>query len=129
MRVKKLTPVMFVPAIEPCIAFWTERLGFSMTAEVKNDDGRYVFALLAHPDGVQVMYQTEKSIEEDMTTLEARDRKTSVVLYVDVDDLDTVEAKLKGVPVIVPRRTTFYGAHEMGWREPGGNVLVCAQHD
>jgi len=31
MRMKKLTPVLFVEAIEPCLPFWTERLGFTKT--------------------------------------------------------------------------------------------------
>ena len=28
MTVKRLTPIIFVAEIEPCLPFWTERLGF-----------------------------------------------------------------------------------------------------
>ena len=30
---KKVTPILVVDAIEPCLAFWTERLGFAATAD------------------------------------------------------------------------------------------------
>lgn len=60
--------------------------------------------------------------------LDERDRRTKVMLYVAVDDLEAVERALDGVPVVVPRRTTFYGATETGVREPGGNVVVFSQY-
>src|SRR5713101_1275078 len=34
MNVKRITPVLFVAEIEPCAKFWTERLGFQITAQV-----------------------------------------------------------------------------------------------
>jgi hypothetical protein len=59
VQVRKLSPVLIVEAVEPCLPFWTERLGFAK--------------------------------------------------------------------VVVPRRQTFYGADEIGVREPGGNVVLLAQ--
>jgi hypothetical protein len=38
--VKKLPPIMTVDAVEPCLGFWTERLGFTVTAQVPHDDRR-----------------------------------------------------------------------------------------
>ena len=34
MNVKRITPVLFVPEVEPCVKFWVERFGFETTAEV-----------------------------------------------------------------------------------------------
>ena len=34
MNVKKLTPVLFVEEVEPCVKFWVERMGFQKIAEV-----------------------------------------------------------------------------------------------
>jgi hypothetical protein len=28
----------------------------------------------------------------------------------------------------MPRRTTFYGANELGYLDPGGNVVVFSEH-
>ena len=127
MKMKKLSPVLIVEAIEPCLPFWIDRLGFQMLADVKDGD-RYAFVLLAK-DEVQVMLQTLKSVSGDMPQLTARDREGSTCLYIDVDDLDDVERAMNGVAMVVPRRTTFYGAIEIGVREPAGNLVVFAQHD
>jgi len=35
----KITPILFVEAIEPALPFWTERAGFAKTVEVP-DGGR-----------------------------------------------------------------------------------------
>jgi hypothetical protein len=37
-----------------------------------------------------------------------------------------VEQALAGEPVILPRRQTFYGSTEIGYREPGGHHVVFA---
>jgi uncharacterized glyoxalase superfamily protein PhnB len=125
MLVETLTPVLIVPEIEPCLAFWTERLGWKAVAEVKHHD-KLGFVLLMR-DGVQLMYQSRASLAEDMPELEPRDAMTSVLIYVNVADLDAIEAALAGIDLTIPRRTTFYGATEIGVREPGGNVVVFAK--
>ena len=49
-------------------------------------------------------------------------------MYIEVTDIDDVERRLAGWDLVVPRRTTFYGATEIGVREPAGNLIVFAQH-
>ena len=44
MQVKKITAVLLVEKVEPCVRFWTERLGFEKTAEVPDGD-QVVFAI------------------------------------------------------------------------------------
>ncbi|MBZ0119386.1 MAG: hypothetical protein K8H88_20525 [Sandaracinaceae bacterium] len=126
MKIESLAPLLFVPEIEPCLPFWIERLGFAIYAEVKKD-GRYGFVLLGK-DGAALMYQSHASLAEDLPQLDARDRATSATLYFRVDDLDAVEAAMAGVPLVQERRTTFYGAKEIGVREPAGNVVIFSQH-
>ena len=44
------------------------------------------------------------------------------------DDLFAkVEQALAGRELAFPRRTTFYGATEVGYREPGGHYVTFAQ--
>jgi hypothetical protein len=45
MTVRKITPVLFVQDIEPCVKFWVERFGFKTTAEVPDGD-KLAFAML-----------------------------------------------------------------------------------
>jgi len=34
---------------------------------------------------------------------------------------------LKGFEIVMPRRETFYGSTEIGYREPGGHFVTFAQ--
>jgi uncharacterized glyoxalase superfamily protein PhnB len=120
----KLTPVLIVDAIEPCLPFWVDRLGFTVTVTVPHED-RAGFVILTK-DGVEVMYQTRASVAADVpATLDPRGGH-SVTLFVEVPDLDAIERALNGAPLIMPRRTTFYGLVEIGVREPGGTAIIFA---
>lgn len=126
MAMKQLTPVLYVEAIEPCLPFWTERLGFQVTGTVPEGDA-LGFAMLER-DGVEIMYQTRASVANDVPAL--ADRPVGgAFLFLQVDDIDQVEAALEGVEQVVPRRTTFYGATEVGVLEPGGNVVTFAEFE
>ena len=124
MKMNRLTPVLMVEAIEPCLPFWIDRLGFSKTAEVPEGDV-LGFVILAR-DGVEVMYQTRASVQNDVAPL-ANNPMGGSMLYIDVEDIDAVEQALAGVEAVVPRRTTLYGAEEVIVREPGGNSVAFAQ--
>jgi uncharacterized glyoxalase superfamily protein PhnB len=121
---KKLTPVLYVEEIEPALPFWVDRLGFARTVEVPEED-RLGFVILQR-GGVEVMYQTRRSVEGDVPELAGRPMGGSF-LFVEVDDLDAVERALEGVEPVVPRRKTFYGADELIVQEPAGNVVTFAQ--
>ncbi|HEX2061194.1 MAG TPA: VOC family protein [Thermoanaerobaculia bacterium] len=122
----KITPVLVVSAIEPVLPLW-EALGFTRTTEVPHGD-RLGFVILAR-DGAEIMYQTEESVRADEArVLEGPKPLAASSLFVQVDDLDAVVAKLpKETDVFVARRTTFYGATETFLRDAAGNVIILAQ--
>ncbi len=124
MKVNKLTPVLIVETIEPCLSFWIDRLGFTKTVEVPDGD-RLGFVILVR-DGVEVMYQTRASVRGDVPALADTPARGNM-LYFEVDDLDAIESALAGLTPIVPRRTTFYGAQEIIVQEPAGNAVAFAQ--
>jgi hypothetical protein len=121
---KKLTPVIMVEAIEPCLPFW-ERFGFTKTAEVPEGD-RLGFVILVK-DSVEVMYQTHESVQKDAGGLVPRARGTGAGFFIEVSDIESVARALDGIEIVVPRRQTFYGMDEIGVREPGGHVVMFAQ--
>jgi uncharacterized glyoxalase superfamily protein PhnB len=125
VKLNKLSPVLVVDAIEPCLSFWTDRLGFAKVAEVPDGD-RLGFVILAK-DGVEVMYQSRESVRKDIPKL-ANVPAGGTSLYIDVADVAAIEKAVKGLEVVVPRRKTFYGADEIGVREPGGNAVIFGQH-
>jgi hypothetical protein len=121
-KLKKITPVLMVDAVEPCIPFW-EKVGFKKTAEVPEGD-RLGFVIL-EKDGLEVMYQTQASVQGDIPTL-ASSPMGGTFLFVEVTDLDAVIAQVGNAPQVFARRKTFYGTDEIGVREPGGNAVTFA---
>lgn len=121
---KKLTPILVVDAIEPCLPFWTERLGFEVTVTVPHGDA-IGFAILQHGD-VEVMYQSRGSVNEDVPALTDRVAGQTSTLFIEVEGLDPIVAALDGAEVLVPRRRTFYGMDEIFVRADCGTVVGFA---
>jgi len=122
---KKLTPVLMVEQIEPCLPLWIDRLGWTKTVDVPEGD-KIGFAILTK-DGAELMYQTWASVEKDMGRPPSRPQGTSVGLFLEVSDLDDIVKRLAGVPLVLERRKTFYGMEEIGVAEAGGHTVVFAQ--
>jgi uncharacterized glyoxalase superfamily protein PhnB len=125
MTIARITPVLAVPEVEPCVKFWVERMGFKVTAEVP--DGNTVGFAMLERDGVELMYQSYHSIEGDNPTIATLARKGSSFLYVEVNNLDDVIGAMKGAEIAVPLRKTFYGMKELGVKDPAGHVITFAQ--
>lgn len=125
MSVKKITPVLFVEEIEPCMRFWVERLNFEKTVEVP--EGNKLGFVILQKGGVELMYQSYSSAEKDMPAVALSFRKGPTFLYVEVDNLDSVLGAVEGADVYMPLRTTFYGAKEIGVKDPAGHFVTFAQ--
>lgn len=130
-RVITITPIMVVDAVEPCLAFWTERLGFETVATVPHGDA-VGFAMLQRDDAV-VMYQSRASVEDDLVAaaparqgLAEELAGSTSALFVKVDGLDPVLDAMAGVEIVVPRRQTFYGMDEVFVRAPCGSLVGLA---
>ncbi|MEX2465362.1 MAG: VOC family protein, partial [Gemmatimonadota bacterium] len=127
---RKLTPIITVETIEPCLAFWTETLGFDVPVTVPHEDA-IGFAIL-QKDGAELMYQTRASIDADLgesgtpTGLGTELAGGRSLLFVEVDAIDPLLPKLEDIEVVVPRRKTFYGMDEVFVRAPCGTVVGFA---
>jgi uncharacterized glyoxalase superfamily protein PhnB len=125
---RALAPVLIVDAVEPCAAFWTDRFDFSLENQVPGPDGKLVFASVKK-DGVEVMYQTRASVLADDPSQANELTGHSTALFITVPtiaDLDEIESRAAGAPVVKPRHDTFYGSTELYVREPGGTVVGFA---
>ena len=125
VQIRKSTPVLFVDAIEPSLPFWQQRLGLKRTVEVP-DGERLGFALLSNGT-IEVMYQTVASLKQDSAAHAANFTGDRSFLFVEVDDIGALAAALDGCEIVMPRRETFYGSTEIGYREPGGHFVTFAQ--
>ena len=125
---KSLAPVLIVDRVEPCLEFWTGKLGFSKENEVPGTDGSLVFASVKK-NGVEIMYQTKASVAADNPAQASELSGHSTALFIQVPsvaDLDAAEQAVQGAPVVKERHQTFYGSTEFYVREPGGNVVGFA---
>ena len=124
-HINKSTPVLFVDAIEPSLAFWEQRLGFQRPIAVPDGD-RLAFASLSN-GSVELMYQTRASLQQDSAAHAVHYDGDKSFLFVEVDDIDALAHALEGCEIVMPRRETFYGSTEIGYREPGGHFVTFAQ--
>lgn len=125
MNVKRITPVLFVPEVEPCVKFWVDRMGFQKTVEVPDGD-KLAFAML-QKGSVELMYQSYASADKDVAAISQVVRRGPTFLYVEVDSLDDAIAAAKGAEVVMPVRETFYGSKEIGIKDPAGHFVTFAE--
>jgi len=100
-------------------------MGFEVAIEVPEGD-KIGFVSLQKA-GVELMYQSHASVEKDSSFSAQGYPKGPSFLYIEVDSLDDVIAATKGASVVMPERTAFYGAREIGVKDPAGHVLTFAQ--
>jgi catechol 2,3-dioxygenase-like lactoylglutathione lyase family enzyme len=120
----QVTANLIVESIEACLPFWVDRLGFEKSVEVPHGSG-LGFVILKR-DGAELMLQSRASLAEDIEPLGEASYRSLV--YVTVDDLAPIREALAGYPLVVPERTTFYGAHELIVKDPAGNGVCFGAH-
>lgn len=124
IALKKVTPVLYVDEIEPCLDLWVNRLGFKKAMEVP-EGSKLGFVRLSRGK-YEVMYQTMASVAKDVPAFASR-AAGQTNLFIEVEDIDAIEQAVKGMSLAVPRRKTFYGSTEIGVKDPAGNVVLFAQ--
>jgi uncharacterized glyoxalase superfamily protein PhnB len=122
---KRMAPVIFVEEVEPCVAFWVDRLGFEQTMEVP--EGHRLGFAAVQSGRVEIMCQSRASLAKDIPALAEGPYTRSAALFIEVADLDALKPKLKGTTALFPERTTFYGAREIGVWATSGTPVVLAE--
>jgi catechol 2,3-dioxygenase-like lactoylglutathione lyase family enzyme len=122
---KSIVSNLIVESIEACLAFYVERLGFTRTVEVPHGDA-LGFVILKRGE-LELMLQSSASLASDLAGVEPTGFRAA--LYVEVDELAPIRKALTGWPLVVPERTTFYGAREIIVRDPAGNLVSFASRE
>jgi uncharacterized glyoxalase superfamily protein PhnB len=120
----KITPILFVDAIEPSLEFWVGRLNFEKIAEVP-EGNQLGFVILKKGDS-EIMLQTRESIKKDASAASPAVLTMTSCLYIEVDSFSEALDRIRGAEVLVPQRDTFYGMREIYVREPGGQIVGFA---
>jgi uncharacterized glyoxalase superfamily protein PhnB len=119
----RVTPILIVERIEPTRAFFCDRLGFTVRQAIDHGDGPG-YLRIARGD-VSLIIRSEASVRAEAADDEdfAPDPYAGVI-SIDVANVDAFVAEVADADVVIPLRRSFYGAHEIGVREPGGNVVL-----
>jgi uncharacterized glyoxalase superfamily protein PhnB len=125
MNIKKITPVLYAEELEPCVKFWKELVGLEKTVEVP--DGERLGFVILQKGNVELMYQSYASARKDAPKIAADIEGGRTFLYVEVEKLEPFIAATKTANVVLPVRSTFYGATEIGVKDPAGHVVVFAE--
>jgi len=120
----KITPILFVDAIEPSLEFWVGRLQFEKTVEVP-EGSKLGFVILKKGES-EIMLQTRDSIKKDAGTASPAVLSMTSSLYIEVDNFADALERVQGSEVLVPQRDAFYGMREIYVREPGGQIVGIA---
>lgn len=122
VNIVKATPVLLTDRVQACIDFWA---GFGLEASVvvPGEDGP-AFAILTN-GAIELMYQTFASARADNAA--AVEGVNRAVMYLEVESLDTILPAAQRAGIVVPERTTDYGAREVYVRDPAGNLIGFAQ--
>ena len=115
--------MLLVNAIEPCLPFWVDRLGFLVVDQAAAEDGRLLFVKL-RKDQVEVMYHTSAAAARDFPELAQAPIPGSTILYFQVGNLEEYEQRLAGIERVIDMRETSYGSAELFVREPAGNIIA-----
>ncbi len=124
--IKKMTPNLVVEDVNATVGFYKDKLGFTTLLTIP-DTGKYVFAMLVS-DSTTIMFQSVASMKEGFPEYDIKSSANSVILYIDVSDINAVLAKVKaaGVPVLRGIGETFYGTREFVIRDNCGHFVVFA---
>lgn len=124
MNIKKVTPLLVVDRIEQSLGFY-EKLGYRAVISVPHEE-HLGFVLLAQGDS-QIMLQTRHSLAVDLPAISSAGAAS--LLYIDVESLDDALAAAAGSEIVVPPRTTFYGAKEAFVRDASGHIVAFAEEE
>lgn len=126
MILKKLTPNLMVKDVNRSIEFYTQVLGFELNQTVP-ETGQFEWASMQCGD-VEVMFQLESSLVEEIPALKDVDIGGSLTFYIQMEGIDELYNRVKGSATVVQdKHTTFYGMREFAIRDCNGYLLAFAE--
>jgi uncharacterized glyoxalase superfamily protein PhnB len=123
MKLKALTPILFVTNVNESVIFYQKYLDFEVVANVP-EAGEWDFALL-QSGGISIMIQAIKSAAE---LFDNQVVGSSTILYIDVENIAELYARMKGnVPIVQEMKETFYGTREFSVKDSDGYIVSFAE--
>ncbi len=126
MVLQSITPNLMVRDVNSTIDFYTELLGFTCIQTVP-EAGIFDWAMV-QSNGVDLMFQQEKSIKDEYSELESQSGGGALTLYIRVKEIEKFYNEINDkVTVIKALSKTFYGANEFAIVDPNGFILTFSE--
>lgn len=126
MTLNKLSPNLMVEDVDATIAFYRSILGFELILAVP-EGGPTAWAVMGCGN-VEMMFQSSKSLVEEIPQLEGRQIGGALYFYVEVEGIQTLYANLKDkITIVRDFRTTSYGMQEFLIQDCNGYLLAFAE--
>ena len=119
-RIHEVCPLLAVSNIDRSVEFYTERLGFRVATEAR-DDANKLFWCRLERDGAALMLGTADDDEDG----QPGERGRGVCLYFICDEADAIHAEFtsRGLTLNAPA-VAYYGMKQLFVPEPDG-YLIC----
>jgi catechol 2,3-dioxygenase-like lactoylglutathione lyase family enzyme len=124
----KQTPNLVVADMAKSLAFYRDRLGFSVIATVP-EAAPFAFAMLQR-DGLDLFLNSVAAVREDAAYTKMADAvgKGGVALYFDVKGVRALFKALQDkVELVSPLEKKFYGVTEFNIIDPDGYLITFAE--
>lgn len=125
-QISKLTPNLVVSNVEQSMAFYRDRLGFTIVTTVP-DAPPYAFAIAMAGD-VQVFFNSMDSAAEEYPSFKTMVMGGTLTLFFEVTGIEEAYAQLAPhVRVVMPLEKKWYGMTEFAFLDPDGYIITYAQ--
>jgi uncharacterized glyoxalase superfamily protein PhnB len=127
MKFQKLTPNLVVCDVAASMDFYCSVLGFQPAIKVP-DQAPYIFGSVTK-DAVEIFFNDQKAVAADYPPLGAKPIGGALTLFVEVEGIDEVLAKVEKskAKVVMPLKQQFYGMREFAFEDPEGWIVTIAE--
>jgi len=127
MKFNKLTPNLVVRDVAASMDFYKSVLGFQSAITVP-EQAPYVFGSVSN-GAVEIFFNDQKAVAEDYPPLGAKPIGGALTLFIEVDGIEEILAKVKAskAKVVMPLKTQFYGMREFAFEDPEGWIITIAE--
>ena len=137
MTIRKLTPNLMVEDVRATVDFYGDILGFDLVMAVpESQDGiltelsgteTIVYALVRNGSS-ELMFQSQKSMGEDIPVLAGKSVGASVSLYLETNGINEICDRIRPkVQIVKDLFTTWYGMKEFYFLDNNNYVLCLAE--
>ena len=127
-KMKLISPNMLVESVEESMKYYETVFGFVPGPSVPSPSGGLQWGMVSS-GSVQLMFQTAPSILEEIPDFPVSERRASLSLFIETEDVPKLFEEVTGkVEIVIPLKKTFYGKWEFIIKDINGYYVTFASN-